>query len=72
METIKKSIRKKELLSLLVILLLFFLLRSALTYAGSRFSQTREDELMGLKANTLTDILSDADNLRTAADRRFS
>ena len=43
METIKKSIRKKELLSLLVILLLFFLLRSALTYAGSRFSQTRED-----------------------------
>ncbi len=44
MDTIKKTIRRKELLSLLVIVLLFFLLRAVLTYIGSRVSETREAE----------------------------
>ena len=59
MKKIKDSIRNKELLALVLIVVLFFLIRIVLLFIGAKLSETREDELLHLKMDTLMEIVSD-------------
>ena len=68
MKKIKDSIRNKELLALVLIVVLFFLIRIVLLFIGAKLSETREDELLHLKMDTLMEIVSDGNAKRAAAD----
>ena len=72
MKKAKDSIRNKEIIALILIIVLFFLIRFALLYIGARLSETRENELIQLKMNALTDIVSDASEKRAAASERVN
>ena len=68
MKKIKDSIRNKELLALVITIVLYFLIRVVLLFVGAKFSETREDELLHLKMDTLMEIVSDGNAKRAAAD----
>ena len=68
MKKIKDSIRNKELLALMITIVLFFLIRVVLLIVGTKFSETREDELLHMKMDTLMEIVSDGNAKRAAAD----
>lgn len=68
----KDAIRNKEIWALVLIVLLFILIRFALLYIGAWLGETRENELIQLKLNALTDIVTDANRQRAAAAEHVS
>lgn len=72
MEKIKKSIRRKEILSMLIVVLLFFLLRYAFLEVITKASETRENEMLELNMSTMMDVVSDISTKRETAFTDFS
>ena len=67
MEKIKKSIRRKEIVSMLIVVLLFFLLRYAFLEVITKASETRENEMLELNMSTMMDVVSDISTKRETA-----
>ena len=70
MKKIKDSIRNKELLALVITIVLYFLIRVVLLFVGAKFSETREDELLHLKMDTLMETRKEPRRMRRSMQIR--
>ena len=67
MEKIKKTIRRKEIVSMLIVVLLFFLLRYAFLEVIAKAGEARENEMLELNMSTMMDVVADVNSKRETA-----
>ena len=72
MENIRKTIRKKELASMLIVAALFILLQYAFLAVMTRAGEAREKEMLELNMNTMMDAASDVTAKSEAAYANLS
>lgn len=71
MKQFRESIRNKALLALGMIVLVFFLVQFALVLIGAKLGEERANEQNQIKMNMLTNIISDGNTRRVAADEHI-
>ena len=72
MENIRKTIRKKELASMLIVAALFILLQYAFLAVMTKAGEARENEMLELNMNTMMDTASDVTAKSEAAYANLS
>ena len=72
MENIRKTIRKKELASMLIVAALFILLQYAFLAVMTKAGEARENEMLELNMGTMMNVVSDVHTRREAAYANIS